>query len=367
MASVARLGLIAFAALCIGTAASQAEQGPAEVKLDQQGHGWLLQDAKGMTLYTYSKDQDPTKSACLGPCAQQWPPLIAPDDAKADGDWSLATRDDGKKQWVFRGKPLYRYSSDVSPKDSYGDGQQNSWYVALKPIATPPGLSNSRTLVGYVLSSSKEMTLYYNDKDKDGKSACDDKCARTWTPVEMPWMASPINGDWTRYTRADGVLQWAYKGKPLYTYAGDVAPSEANGDGKDKVWHAVQLQPPAPVPAWVKLSESDAGPLYTNSQGKTLYQHQGRNRGGRFSAESAHEVEAPQDWSPVLAADTDQPLGNWSIVKNSEGKRQWAYKGLMLFTCNWDKNPGDLRGIRSVDRSWITIMQSGKRMPGTGS
>ena len=117
----------------------------------------------------------------------------------------------------------------------------------------------------------------------------------------------------------------------------------------------------------MKLSESDAGPLYTDPKGKTLYQHQGRNRGGRFSAAALQDVEAPQDWSPVLAADDDKGVGNWSVIANKQGKRQWAYKGLLLYTSTWDKNPGDLRGIRSVDRSWITIMQSGKRMPGTGS
>src|SRR6516162_1263122 len=140
MASVARFGLVAFAALCFGAFASQAEQVPAEVKLEQQGQGWLLQDAKGMTLYIYSRDQDRAKSACVGPCKENWPPLTAPADAKADGDWSTVTRDDGTKQWAFRGKPLYRYARDVSPKDSYGDGSANQWSVALKPIATPPGI-----------------------------------------------------------------------------------------------------------------------------------------------------------------------------------------------------------------------------------
>src|SRR6187397_1323887 len=122
MASVTRFGLVAFATLCLSTTASLAEVTPAEVKLDQQGHGWLLQDAKGMTLYTYTKDQEPGKSACVGACKEQWPPLAAPADAKGEGEWSTVTRDDGTKQWAFRGKPLYTYARDVSAKDSYGDG-----------------------------------------------------------------------------------------------------------------------------------------------------------------------------------------------------------------------------------------------------
>ena len=41
-------------------------------------------DAKGMTLYTFDKDAG-GKSACNGPCATNWPPLMAGADAKAIG------------------------------------------------------------------------------------------------------------------------------------------------------------------------------------------------------------------------------------------------------------------------------------------
>ena len=67
----------------------------------------VLTGANGMTLYTF--DRDPVgggKSVCNGPCAANWPPLAAGADAKASGDWSIVTRDDGTKQWAYKGAPL---------------------------------------------------------------------------------------------------------------------------------------------------------------------------------------------------------------------------------------------------------------------
>ena len=70
---------------------------------------------------------------------------------------------------------------------------------------------------------------------------------------------------------------------------------------------------------------------------------------------------------PVVAAPDAKAVGNWSIVTDKDGSRQWSYKGLMLYTNVWDTHPGDLHGIRSTDRTWHTIMRSGQPMQGTGA
>jgi predicted lipoprotein with Yx(FWY)xxD motif len=89
-----------------------------------------LTNAAGMTLYTFDKDA-PGKSACNGPCAANWPPLMAVGDAKAGGDWSIVTRDDGTRQWAWKGKPLYAWVKDQKPGDKTGDGFLNgAWHVA---------------------------------------------------------------------------------------------------------------------------------------------------------------------------------------------------------------------------------------------
>ena len=36
-------------------------------------------------------------------------------------------------------------------------------------------------------------------------------------------------------------MQATYKGHPLYTYAGDIAPGQVKGNGLGGVWHALRV------------------------------------------------------------------------------------------------------------------------------
>src|SRR5574343_1346549 len=91
----------------------------------------VLVGASGMTLYTFDCDAAGSgKSVCNGPCATNWPPLMAAPDAKASGDWSVITRDDGARQWAYKGKPLYFWAKDQKPGDRAGDGFNKVWQLA---------------------------------------------------------------------------------------------------------------------------------------------------------------------------------------------------------------------------------------------
>ena len=93
--------------------------------------GGALVDPAGMSLYTYDPDRaSGGKSTCNGPCAQNWPPLMASAGTTAAGDWSVVTRDDGGKQWAYKGKPLYLWSKDAKPGDRTGDGFKGVWHLA---------------------------------------------------------------------------------------------------------------------------------------------------------------------------------------------------------------------------------------------
>lgn len=84
-----------------------------------------------MTLYTFDRDVAGSgKSVCNGPCATNWPPLMAAQGAKASGDYSLVTREDGQLQWAFKGKPLYRWIKDSKRGDATGEGFNGVWHVA---------------------------------------------------------------------------------------------------------------------------------------------------------------------------------------------------------------------------------------------
>ena len=109
--------------------AAAGEMEPVDFK--ETAIGTVLVDAKGMTLYTFDKDTE-NKSNCSGKCAEAWPPLMAPADAKPMGTLTVATRDDGSMQWAYQGKPLYGWVSDEKPGDTTGDNFKNVWHV-VKP------------------------------------------------------------------------------------------------------------------------------------------------------------------------------------------------------------------------------------------
>ncbi len=117
-----------FFAAAIGAlflVAGCATMSPADVQ-----NGRLVNGA-GMTLYTFDKDAAGSgKSVCNGPCAVNWPPLMVSDGASTSGNWSIVTRDDGKKQWAYKGKPLYTWIKDQKPGDTTGDGFNKVWAVA---------------------------------------------------------------------------------------------------------------------------------------------------------------------------------------------------------------------------------------------
>jgi predicted lipoprotein with Yx(FWY)xxD motif len=120
--------LIACAATVSPSSAATMRSSPAATRSTSLGP--VLTYPKGMTLYVFDKDAA-GKSNCNGQCAINWPPLLAPASAKASGDWSVIKRADGKKQWAYKGRPLYDWSKDKKPGDTSGNGLLNgAWHVA---------------------------------------------------------------------------------------------------------------------------------------------------------------------------------------------------------------------------------------------
>ena len=92
--------------------------------------GGVMVNSSGMTLYTFDKDPAGAgKSVCNGPCAANWPPFKAAGADTATGEFAIITRDDGTKQWAYKGKPLYLYSNDQKSGDKTGDGFNKVWHV----------------------------------------------------------------------------------------------------------------------------------------------------------------------------------------------------------------------------------------------
>ncbi|SDY61956.1 hypothetical protein [Pseudomonas sp. NFIX28] len=98
-------------------------------------------------------------------------------------------------------------------------------------FAAEPAMTKDGMLV-----DNKGMTLYTFAKDAGGKSMCNDKCAANWPPLAAEATDKPM-GEWTVIKRDDGTMQWAYDGKPLYTFVMDKKAGDMTGDGKmDGAW-----------------------------------------------------------------------------------------------------------------------------------
>src|SRR6266700_2084484 len=112
------------------------------------------------------------------------------------------------------------------------------------PAATAPGALKAVRIGGVtVLADANGRTLYWFAPDAAAKSACYGSCAAYWPPVKGPATAGPgVTGRLSVFTRSNGSVQAAYDGHPLYTYVGDSAPGQANGNGLNLnggLWHAV--------------------------------------------------------------------------------------------------------------------------------
>ena len=91
----------------------------------------ILVSTSNMTLYTFDGDQAGSgRSTCNGDCANNWPPLLVDTNATSYGNYSIIKRDDGKKQFAYKGKPLYFYLLDKKPGDRNGDNALNgAWHI----------------------------------------------------------------------------------------------------------------------------------------------------------------------------------------------------------------------------------------------
>jgi predicted lipoprotein with Yx(FWY)xxD motif len=222
------------------------------------------------------------------------------------------------------------------------------------PDAAPvtPAIVTSQPIPGgTVYADMAGHTLYTFDRDTTpGKSACVDACARDWKPVAAAWLAKPA-GDWTVVARDDGSKQWAFKGKPLYTFSGDHKAGDTNGDGADNAWRAIVTARKF-LPPKVTIWRSDFGPAFATTDGRTLYvlgqlifnplgtkRHTGANIGLTDCT-----GDCTKTWIPYAAAADATGAEDWSIVTRDDGTRQWAYKNWPVYTNVQDTKPGDTFG-----------------------
>jgi predicted lipoprotein with Yx(FWY)xxD motif len=121
--------LVAAALGGTGAASSPRPSKGALVGLGKTALGNVLVDARGRTLYLFEKDKR-GRSACYGPCATYWPPLLSAAKPRAARGvraslLGLTRRTDGGRQVTYAGHPLYTFILDKRAGQTTGEGSMN--------------------------------------------------------------------------------------------------------------------------------------------------------------------------------------------------------------------------------------------------
>lgn len=101
--------------------------------------------------------------------------------------------------------------------------------------------------LGAYLTDASGTTLYIYTKDAPNVSNCKDGCLAAWPPYGPGIAASGtynlpmLPADAGTIVGNDGMVQFTWKGMPLYYYAKDTAPGDVAGQGVGGVWYVVQL------------------------------------------------------------------------------------------------------------------------------
>jgi predicted lipoprotein with Yx(FWY)xxD motif len=122
--------------------------------------------------------------------------------------------------------------------------------VVTGPASTTAGSSRAFLKIASisgvsVLTNARGYTLYWFVPDTPAKSTCYGTCAVYWPPVTGTPAAGPgVTGKLGTIRRSDGAAQVTYDRHPLYTYVGDSAPGQANGNNinlNGGLWHEMTV------------------------------------------------------------------------------------------------------------------------------
>jgi predicted lipoprotein with Yx(FWY)xxD motif len=109
--------------------------------------GDVLADAKGDTLYWYVKDMKGGPSTCTGSCLSAWPAVTGKPAAAMGvtfaGKLGSVTNANGTVQATYNGYPLYRYTEDMAPGQTSGNGAGGVWHVVTGQYLTTSMSSGS--------------------------------------------------------------------------------------------------------------------------------------------------------------------------------------------------------------------------------
>ena len=240
------------------------------------------------------------------------------------------------------------------------------------PLAMPAGITlvdvskgGDEVSNGFLwrrLGDADGRLLYTFDKDgTSGQSSCYGECAQEFRPFMASQSAASF-GNWSLVSRAgEEGKQWAYRGRPLYHYAGhavmpklalsydsvldkghehDFEPSSQYFSPK-LGWRQAVFDPSSdiPMPADVRLECVQAASGFAfvmASSGVPIYILK-------------NDPTPGSEWTPLYSSSAALAVGSFSIVRRDDGTHQWAYKGRRLYTYNGDYSATDVNGLTQKD------------------
>lgn len=222
--------------------------------------GRMLINDKGYSVYSSAQDGS-NKSNCDLHCELSWKPVPAPAMAESKGEWTIVERGPSVKQWAFRGQPLYTYVRETGLYSQQGSDMPGWSNVYAQKAPEPPApftLQDTQSGVVVADANGKTVYVYTCMDDSTDQLPCDypgapsayriaicgggdvDRCLKRWPYVEArpedngnsnTWSViqiDPRTGNYAKAGQAGAIRVWAYRGRPVYTFADD-APGEIKG------------------------------------------------------------------------------------------------------------------------------------------
>lgn len=310
-------------------------------------------------------------------CTDLWPPELAEEGAEAVGKWSVVARRDGTWQWAYEEQPVYTSIRDKAPGDvlggtkrRYGGDSPANRVPVAPPSMLPPGFAVRSTSNGRLLTTDQNYSVYAFDQDSATQTSCVGDCLLNWRPVLAPALAR-AKGEWSSVERSPGVRQWAFRGKPLYTYALDQSSWSLQGSDIPG-WSNVYTQKAPPFPDSFTVQSTLTGDVLADSRGMTIYtyicgddsqdqlacDHPDDTQVYRLAMCGGGEAGRCLEYWPYLEAEPGDPRQNsaWTVIsidpetghraqpEQEDAMNVWAYRDRPVYTFGLDKVPGDVRG-----------------------
>lgn len=228
----------------------------------------IVTSATGRTVYRFDNDSaNPSKTTCLGECAQTWEPVMEGSGVVVEGggidEAKLGTvaRPEGK-QVTLKGWPLYYFKDDVKLGQLAGQGSGDVWFAisptggkakpttAVKEKPAKPGVQVLKvsSVDGFMpfVTNEKGRTVYRfdNDSNNPARTTCFGDCLKKWEPVLAGENGFEVRGsqikkgDVGTIDRPEG-KQLTLKGWPLYYFHTDKKLGQTAGYGIGNVWFPI--------------------------------------------------------------------------------------------------------------------------------